>query len=219
MKVGLIVAPVATGAGVASTLNGVVPKVVVKFSTACTLFNASFPRFFTIIVNGILNVPFACCTGVPAAFATPILGKLIGVASSSFGSFGLPFPVEVPPPLSGSVPLSEISVVGTPLIAPVPVPVTEFVNAPVKPFRLTFTVNPIVAVAPIANDWVVPTRFVFAPVPVKPTFAVIPVPTNVAGTIVNVTGAGNVVARFSTTCTLFIISVPKFFTVIVNGIL
>ena len=165
VKVGLIVAPVAVGAGTASTLNVAAPKVVVKFSTTCTLFNASVPVFLTIIVNGMLIVPLANCTGAPACLTTPITGNVIGVGTFSPASPAFPL-------LFGSIatapPLLEASVTFVPLIAPVPEPVATLVNAVatvVSPL-VTLTTNVIVALAPAAKLCVAASRLVFAPVPV-----------------------------------------------------
>ena len=67
-------------------------------------------------------VPFALTTGVPTAFAIPITGKFTGVEVLSTGSLGFPLLSES---IAVAPPLLEISVEDTPLVAPVPVAVTE----------------------------------------------------------------------------------------------
>ena len=106
-------------------------------------------------------------TGVPAAFATPIIAllKLIGVRTLSGVSLGLPSLS-----ISELVPLLDKSVVASPLVRPAAVPVALLLKGPTLPFVTIFTVKVIVIVPPTASVCPVASRFLrVVGIPVNPS--------------------------------------------------
>ena len=137
-------------------------------------------------------------------FATPIAGfstKLTGVLSDK-----PPLPLFV----SGSVPLSEVSLTVAPLglVAPA---VALLLYGPKLVPGVTVTVKLIVSLAPTAKFWFAANKFL-SPSPLKALFMVSVPPVLLAST--TKVAPLKVVVRSSTTCTLLRLISPVFLTTI-----